>query len=155
MTTTPYAPPPPPTQPPPPVPGVTPPPQKSGCLKWGLIGCSVVVVLFAVFCVVVVVFAFGAMKRTDVYKGALNRAQNDPRVVAALGSPVEGGWWIKGSVNRDMQHGGNAELTFPVSGPKAHGTEHVVATFDGDKWTFERLTVTPDGGAPIDLNTPP
>ena len=154
MTTTPYAPPPPPT-PPPVAPAAVPPPQKSGCLKWGLIGCGIVAVLVAATCVVVVVFAFGAMKRTDFYKGALNRAQNDPRVVAALGSPVEGGWWIKGNINRDTQHGGNAEMTFPISGPKAHATEHVIATYDGDKWVFERLTVTPDGGAPIDLNASP
>ena len=155
MTTPPYAPPPPPI-PPPVAPAAVPPPQKSsGCLKWGLIGCGAIIVLGAAIICAVVVFAFGAMKRTDVYKGALNRAQNDPRVVAALGSPIEGGWWIKGNINRDMNHGGNAEMTFPISGPKGHGSEHVVATHDGSNWIFERLTVTPDGGTPIDLNTSP
>ena len=63
MTT--YAPPPPAT---PTAPGAPPPPEKSsGCLKWGLIGCSVVVVLIAAFCAVLVIFVFGAMKRSPVF----------------------------------------------------------------------------------------
>lgn len=156
MTTPPYVPPPsPPPTAPQPVPAVTPPPQKSsGCLKWALIGCSTLIVLFVAFCAVIVIFVFGAMKRSDVYKGALRRAQNDPRVVAALGSPVEAGWWVKGNVHFDT-NGGNAELTFPISGPKAKGTEHAVATYENDKWIYETLTVTPEGGPLIDLNTPP
>jgi hypothetical protein len=153
MTTTPTVPPPP---PPPPVAAVTPPPQKSssGCLKWGLIGCGIVIVLGVAFCAVVAIFVFGAMKRSDVYKGALGRAQNDPRVIAALGTPIEPGWFVKGNVHLDTS-GGNAELTFPISGPKAKATEHAIGTYDGSKWTYETLTVTPEGGAPIDLNTPP
>jgi len=148
MTTTPYA--------PPPVPAATPPPKtSSGCLKWGLIGCGVVTVLFLAFCAVVVIFVFGAMKRTDVYKNALQRAQNDPRVVAALGSPVEGGWWIKGNVHVDTNTGGNAELTFPISGPKGKAMEHAIGTYENNQWKYETLTVQPDGGALIDLNTPP
>src|SRR5207248_1858515 len=113
MTTPPYVPPPtaPPPPPPPPAPAVTPPPQKSsGCLKWGLIGCGVVVVLIAAFCAVLMIFVFGAMKRSHVYKGAVERAQNDPRVKAALGEPIETGWWVSGSVHVENSSG-NAELT--------------------------------------------
>jgi len=154
MTTTPYAPPPPPPPPPPVVPAATPPPKSSsGCLKWGLIGCGAVIVLFAAFCAVLVIFVFGAIKRSDVYKGALQRAQNDSRVQAALGTPIEAGWFVKGNVN--FKGGtGDAELTFPISGPKAKAEEHAVATYDGSQWTYSTLTVTPDGGTPIDLNTP-
>jgi hypothetical protein len=155
MTTTPYAPPPPPP-PTPPVyaPPAAPAPQKSsGCLKWGLIGCGVVAVLFVAFAAVVTFIAFGAMKRSHVYREALSQAQNDPRVVAALGSPIEAGWWVKGNVHLDS-NGGVADLTFPISGPKAKASEHAVATYDGSKWNYERLTVTPDGGTPIDLNKP-
>ena len=151
MTTTPYAPPPPPAAPP-----AAPPPQKSsGCLKWGLIGCGVVIVLGAVVCAVIMIFVFGAMKRSDVYKGALNRVQNDPRAVAALGSPIEPGWIVTGSIHLDTTSGGNAEINFGVSGPKAKGKVHAVATIEEGKWKYETLTLTPDGGAPIDLTTPP
>ena len=156
MTTPPYEPPPsPPPTAPPPVPAVTPPPQKSGCLKWSLIGCSILFVLVLAVCAVVLIFAFGALKRTDVYKGALRRAQDDPRVVAALGSPVEGGLWVKGNIHFDANSGGNAELTFPIHGPKGKAMEHAVATYENRQWTYETLTVQPEGGPKIDLNTPP
>jgi hypothetical protein len=147
MTTTPYVP-----------PVATPPPaapqKSSGCLKWSLIGCGVVVVLFAAFCAVVAIFVFGAMKRSNVYKGAVERAQNDPRVKAALGEPIETGWWVSGSVHVD-NGSGNAELTIPLSGPKESGKLHAIATIENGDWKYERLSVKPERGDRIDLNTPP
>lgn len=152
MTSTTTAPPP----APPPVPAATPPQKSSsGCLKWGLIGCGIVIVLGAIVACVIVFGAFAAMKRTDVYKGALERAQNDPRVVAALGSPVNSGWWMSGRINKDTRTGGDADLHIPISGPKAKGELHAVATIENGKWVYETLTVTPEGGTAIDLNTPP
>jgi hypothetical protein len=158
MTTTPTVPPPPPPMAPPPqpVPAVTPPPQKSsGCLKWSLIGCGIVIVLGVAFCAVVAIFIFGAIKRSDVYKGALERAQNDPRVIAALGTPIEAGWVVSGSVHVDNREG-NAEINFPISGPKGKAKVHAIATIDEGKWKYETLTVQPEGGGGvIDLNTSP
>ena len=157
MTTPPYVPPPtaPPPPPPPPVSAVTPPPQKSsGCLKWGLIGCGVVVVLIAAFCAVLMIFVFGAMKRSHVYKGAVERAQNDPRVKAALGEPIETGWWVSGSVHVDNGNG-NAELTIPLSGPKGTGKLHAIATIENGDWKYERLSMKPERGDRIDLLSPP
>jgi Cytochrome oxidase complex assembly protein 1 len=147
MTTTPTA--------PPPVPAVTPPPQKSsGCLKWALIGCGVLIALFAAFCAVIVFVVFGAIKRSDVYKGALHRAQSDPRVIAVLGEPIEAGFIVSGNVHVDT-NGGNAEINFPISGPKGKAKVHAVATLENGQWKYETLTVTPENGAMIDLNTPP
>jgi hypothetical protein len=147
MTTTPYVPP---VATPPPAT----PPQKSGCLKWSLIGCGVVVVLIAAFCAVIVVFVFGAMKHSNVYKGAVERAQNDPRVKAALGEPVETGWWVSGSVHVD-NGSGNGELTIPLSGPKGSGKLHAIATLENGDWKYERLSVKPERGDRIDLLSPP
>ena len=151
MTTPPYAPPP----QPPPVPATPPPPKSSsGCLKWGLIGCGILVVLFAAFCAVMVFFVFGVIKRSDVYKGALRRVQSDPRVIAALGEPVEASFLVTGNVHVDNS-GGNAEINFPISGPKQKAKVHAVATYENNQWKYETLTVTPDSGPVIDLNTPP
>jgi hypothetical protein len=138
----------------------TPPPpaaqpaKKSGCLKWGLIGCGSLLVLGAIFCVVIVVVVFGAMKKSDVYQEALKRAQSDPAVIAALGAPIEAGLMVTGSVNVDTS-GGHATLDFPISGPKGKGTVHCVATKAGEKWDYTELTVTPANGAKIDLMPPP
>ena len=145
MTTTPTA---------PPVPAATPPPQKSGCLKWAVIGCGVVIALFAAFCAVLVFVVFGAIKRSDVYKGALHRAQSDPRVIAALGEPIEPGFLVTGNVHVDTRSG-DAEINFPISGPKGKAKVHAVATLETGQWKYETLTVTPENGAMIDLNSSP
>jgi hypothetical protein len=133
---------------PPPV--AAPPAKKSGCLKWGLIGCGSALVLFGIFAVVIVVVVFGAMKKSDVYQEALRRAQNDPAVVAALGTPIEAGMLVSGSVNVDAT-GGHATLDFPISGPKGKGTVHAVATKSVAGWEYSALTVKPDNGPLIDL----
>ncbi|HEX3070395.1 MAG TPA: cytochrome c oxidase assembly factor 1 family protein [Thermoanaerobaculia bacterium] len=138
----------------------TPPPpaaqpaKKSGCMKWGLIGCGSLLVLGAIFCVVIVVVVFGAMKKSDVYQEALKRAQSDPAVIAALGTPIEAGLMVTGSVNVDTS-GGHATLDFPISGPKGKGTVHAVATKAGEKWEYTELTVTPANGPKINLLPPP
>jgi hypothetical protein len=136
-----------------PVPGVVPPPKKSGCLKWGIIGCLAVIVLGAIGIAAIVVIVFGAIKSSDVYKGARATAQKDPRVIQALGSPVEPGWWIKGNVSvRD--HSGEADIDFPISGPKGSGRVHAVATRENSGWRYSELVVTPENGPPIDLLKP-
>ncbi|HJW95189.1 MAG TPA: cytochrome c oxidase assembly factor Coa1 family protein [Thermoanaerobaculia bacterium] len=124
--------------------------QKSGCLKWLLIGCSIVFVLFVGFVAVVGYGVVAVIKRSDAYKGARDRAINDPRVIAALGAPVEAGWWVKGSLTTD--NGGHANIDFPISGPKNKATVIAVATINEQgKWVYTRLQVDPDGGPPIDL----
>ena len=147
MTTTPTA---------PPVPAATPPPpqpqKSSGCLKWFLVGCGVLIALIAAVCAVLVFGFFGAIKRSDVYKGAFRRAQNDPRVIAALGSPIEAGFLVTGHFNVNSD-GGNAEFNFPISGPKEKAKVHAVATLENAQWKYETLTVTPENGARIDLNS--
>lgn len=130
--------------------GMQPPQQKSGCLKWFLIGCSVLFVLGAAFLAVLVFVVFGAIKSTDAYKGARDKATHDPRVIAALGSPVEAGFWVSGSANVDT-NGGHADFKFPISGPKGKGTVEAVATREPDKWVYTKLMAYPDGGPPIDL----
>lgn len=130
---------------PPPGPGAPPPAQKSGCWKWGALGCLAVIILGAIVIGAVVMIAFGAMKSSDVYKQALARAQNNPRVIAALGSPVTAGFFVTGSVN--VSGGtGNAEISFPIRGPKGKGNVHGVATRDSSGWHFTELMVVTGNG---------
>jgi hypothetical protein len=140
-----YQPPPPPQQP----------PQKSssGCLKWGAIGCVVILLLGGAFIAVVVGIAFGAIRSTTVYKQARDRAVVDSRVAAALGTPVEAGWWVTGSVHEGNGTGG-ATIKFPISGPRGKATVDADATLERDSWTYTRLIVHPDHGADIDLLHP-
>src|SRR5437899_7474430 len=128
---------------PPPPPGAPPPPaQKSGCWKWGALGCLAVIILGALGIGAVVVIVFGAIKSSDVCKPALARAQNDPRVIAALGSPVTAGLFVTGNVNVTGA-GGQADITFPIHGPKGKGTVRAVATRDTSGWHYTEMTATP------------
>src|SRR5258708_28289173 len=116
----------------------TPPPpaaqpaKKSGCLKWGLIGCGSLLVLGAIFCVVIVVVVFGAMKKSDVYQEALKRAQSDPAVTAALGTPLEAGPMVTGRIHADT-NGRHPTLHLPLSRPQGQGAAHLLATQAAEK----------------------
>jgi hypothetical protein len=131
----------------------TPPPaqpaqkKSSGCLKVFLIGCSVIIVLGVAVIAALVFFVFGAIKKTDVYKQALAKVRGDQRVVAALGEPIDAGFWVSGNMN--LNNGkGNCDFKFPVSGPKAKATVHVAASTEGNGWDYNVLDVTPDNGSP-------
>ena len=138
------------TVPPPPPPTVAPPPKKSGCWKWGAIGCLAILLVLAVGVGVLTTIVFGAIKSTDAYKTARDRATHDPRVIEALGSPVEAGFWVIGNVHVDNNRG-NASIEVPISGPKGKARVRAVASTDGDHWTYSELTVRAENGARIDL----
>ena len=146
-----------PQPPPPPAPGAVPPPKKSGCWKWALIGCGALIIIGAIGVVGLVVGVFGVIKSTDVYRGALTTAQRDPRVIAALGTPIESGWWVSGNVTTKNRQG-EADIEFPISGPKGKGHLRAVATRDTSAWHYTELTVTladaPANTPPIDLLKP-
>ena len=137
----------------PPHPGQPAQKKSSGCLKIFLIGCSVLIVLGVALVAVLVFIVFGAIKKTDAYKVALAKVKSDQRVIAALGEPVEAGFWVSGKMN--INNGkGNADFTFPVSGPKGKAAVHAVATTEGQGWQYERLEVTPSNGPPINVLSP-
>jgi len=159
MTITPTPPPPP---PPPqtftpqqgtytPAPGSPVPPAKSGgCLKAALVGCGIILVLGAAAVLALVIFVFSVIKRSDVYKEAYTRASSDPRVVSALGTPIEKGWWVMGKVNIEG-NSGVANMDFPISGPKGSARVHVSASRDTEAWSYSSLVVRPEAGGEIDV----
>ncbi len=129
-----------------------PPKKGSGCGKIAAIGCVVIIVLCIIAGVVIALGVFTMIKKTDVYQQARDRACNDPRVIAALGEPVKPGFIVTGSVSVDT-NGGKANVHFPIKGTKGSAKVDAEATYDGTKWTYSKLLVTPDNGPPIDLTT--
>ncbi len=143
----------PPTPPPtpPPIPGQPQPQQKSsGCWKWGLIGCGLVVIVGAIIVVGIVMFVFGVNKSTYIYKDAVHRAESNQQVVAALGRPIGTGFLVSGGVHT-RNDSGTADMNIPIEGPKDKATIHVTATMRDNNWKYDRLVVKPDHGPPIDL----
>ena len=103
------------------------------------------------FIFLIVCIPFAAMKSSDAYKMALARAKADPRVMEALGSPIEDGFFAWGKVNVSGTSG-EADMTVPLSGPKGKGTLYFVASKFAGKWTFSKLMVeTANNGQRIDL----
>jgi len=91
------------------------------------------------------------LKQSDAYKMAVARAKADSRVVAALGTPIEEGWYLSGKTNVNGGSG-DADLSIPVSGPKGKGTIYAVATKSAGEWTYSKLQVKIEStGETIDL----
>ena len=136
--------------PPPPVPPIPPQPPGWWSRNWKwfvpvgcLTGCLTLVVLIIVFASTIALVVFGAIKSTDIYKDALARAKANAAVKAALGSPIEEGFFISGSTNVNGA-AGEANLSIPISGPKGKGTIYVEAKKSGGEWNYSRLVVEID-----------
>ncbi len=107
-------------------------------------GCLTFVGVFFAVVAILVLVIFGAMKSTDVYKEAVNRAHANPEVIAALGTPLKEGMFLSGSTNT-TNGSGNADIAIPISGPKGNGTIYAVAEKTAGQWTYSRLEVEVKG----------
>lgn len=119
--------------------------EKRGWGVWKWIGCGCGGCLVAILLVVGLIAAIGGLaffglKQADAYKLALDRAQHDPAVIAALGEPIEAGLLVSGSINISGPTG-SADIAIPISGPDGDGTIYVVATKSAGQWEFSTLEV--------------
>lgn len=126
--------------------------SQSKPLLWIALGCAVLLVGALAFTGAIVAIVFGALRSSSPYREAVARARADQRVVAALGTPIEPGWFVSGHVNTEGRSG-RANLAIPLSGPKQKATLDVVAYRSRGVWHFTDLTVTPKEGKPIELLT--
>ena len=123
--------------------------------KWAApVGCLLPVLLCGGLFALIFTSVFGLIKSSDAYIEALARAKASPEVQAALGTPIEPGFFVSGSIKIN-NNTGNADLSIPVSGPKGSATIRAVATRAGGPWQYSVLEVLPDGGGRIDLQAPP
>ncbi|KRA41589.1 cytochrome c oxidase assembly factor Coa1 family protein [Pseudoxanthomonas sp. Root630] len=106
--------------------------------------------LFAAFIFGILALVFGAMKSSGPYQHAMARAEADPAVTAALGTPIQAGWLVQGNFSSNGPDG-EANLAIPLDGPKADGTLFVVAKKQAGEWRYETLAVNVDGGERIVL----
>ncbi len=83
----------------------------------------------------------GLIRNSDVVQGAVARAERDPQVVAALGTPLEVGWLPIGSI-KTSNDSGHANFTLTVSGPRRSGEMIVEAVRSEGVWRYRRLFVT-------------
>ncbi len=115
--------------------------RRRGCTP---LSCLIGVVLFIFIgvCFGGVFFGItGLIRNSDVVQEALARAERDPQVTAALGTPLEVGWLPVGSINTS-NGSGSADVTLPVSGPRGSGEMLVQAVRREGVWRYNRLIVT-------------
>jgi hypothetical protein len=124
--------------------------KKTSPWVWVGIGCAVVFAGMIAFVAFIFFVVFASMRASDPYKDALQRAGNDSRVIEALGTPIEPGLFVSGSINTQNQSG-TVDINIPISGPKQSASIHVVGTKEGGRWTYSRMVVTPKSGPAIDL----
>ena len=130
------------------------PERKRGVGLWIALGCGIAFVGLVAFVVFILFVVVGSMRGSTPYRDAVARAQNDPRVQAALGTPVKPGLFVSGSINTQNRDG-DAKLDIPLSGPKGKATMRVVATKARGRWDYNQIIVTPKNGPEIDLLTKP
>ena len=102
-------------------------------------------IFFALVLGAVIMFViFSGFKSSDVYKEALSRAQSDPRVVEALGTPIQAGLFVTGSLET-QGISGDAQLNIPIHGPKGRGVLYAAARRENGVWNFYTLAVGVNG----------
>ena len=93
-------------------------------------------------------------KDSDAYRKAMDVVAASADAREYLGTPIETGFWVSGSVEADGDSG-HADLEIPVSGPNGSGTVHLVADRAGALWQIHVLTLeVDDTGRRIDLLMP-
>lgn len=123
-------------------------PPRRGWRRWLFMGAAGVVVLATA----ISLFVFALLKRSEPAKLALQRANAHPGVSASIGTPLEVGWVVTGSLKNFGSDGGTVRLSLPVRGPKGRGTIAVHGVRVNGRWIYSVLRLVPDDGSPaVDL----
>jgi hypothetical protein len=97
----------------------------------------------------------GFIKSSDVYVGALARAQSAPAVIAAIGTPIRDAYFVSGNITLTGPTG-VADLAIPVTGPKGGASVFVQASKRLGAWHFDHMIVQVDATQQkIDLSEQP
>jgi hypothetical protein len=110
----------------------------------GCLGALLMVVVVAGFVGGIFFFIMSSFKSSPVYQQAMDAVRSDRSVAAALGTPIDSGWLITGSIS-EQGLSGDADLIIPISGPRRGGTLYASARKGNGIWQFYTLAVKVDG----------
>jgi hypothetical protein len=114
-------------------------------------GCLTLVIAATLMAGGIFALVLGTLKSSDVYKGALTRAEQNTTLQGEIGLPIEPGFFVSGSINKTILFS-RANLSFSVSGPKGKANVYVVARKSAGPWEYSVLTATVQGsGRRIEL----
>src|SRR5689334_21509551 len=109
-----------------------------------ILGCVGIAALIVAIVGGALMLGGSALKSNAVYEAAFEAAQNDRQVQAALGTPIEAGMFVTGSITT-QGISGDASLNIPIHGPKSSGTLFASARRENGVWVFYTLAVKVDG----------
>lgn|SRR5574341_159003 len=116
---------------------------RTGAAVGGL-GCVITALAIGGFIAGIFFIISFAMTSNDAYRNGLAAAQSDPRVIAALGEPIEAGWLVMGSIETSGLSG-QADMTVPIHGPEGRGRLFIGARRQNGVWSFYTLAVEVNG----------
>lgn len=91
------------------------------------------------------------MGSSEPVRHAITLAQANPAAVAALGTPLEPGAMINGTLQTDNSSG-HADLSIPLKGPKGSARVYIKGEREADRWTYSLIELAIDAsGERIDL----
>lgn len=108
------------------------------------VGCLSPVLLCGGFVTVIALSVFGLIKSITPYNDSLVMVQQDVNAIENMGEPIEAGFVVTGNVHVSGS-GGNADFSYPVSGPKGGGWVYVVAEKENGKWTTKSVILESKG----------
>ncbi len=117
---------------------------KKSWVKWVVLGCSGLIVLGVLAAAVLVSLVMGGVKKSGAYQEAMSKVRASRPAIAALGEPIESGFFVAGSVNVEGPSG-EAELSIPLSGQRGKGTLYVEAKKRAGRWEFALLELAVAG----------
>jgi hypothetical protein len=127
-----------------PVPVSPPPGWLRRNLLWVALGGGLAAIVVCVGCFGgLISVIFGVIKASDVYRGAVAAAQQNPEVKSRLGEPITPGFLVTGQI-KEVNNSGTANLEIPISGPKGSAKLHVAAEKRDGKWKYSKLQFEPD-----------
>ncbi|OAG69110.1 hypothetical protein A7D17_10510 [Xanthomonas floridensis] len=119
--------------------------------KWALP--LLALLLIAILAASLAAFVVGiarVTKSAEPYRVGLAAAQQDVRVIAALGAPIEDGVIPSGSISINGGSG-NANFSVSLHGARGNGTLYIEAERHAGRWHYTTLEVVPDASAAIAL----
>jgi len=95
--------------------------------------------------IVAVIFCVGfffmmSLKKSDVYKIALEKVQNSKQIEVIIGAPIKPGFIVGGTI-KWAGSSGTANISFPIHGEKGTGIVYGVAEKNRGNWSFHTLKV--------------
>lgn len=99
---------------------------------------AVLVLLFVIF----PLFFVGIVNalKGDAFDLSLAKIQKDTNVIELIGTPMETGFWVTGSVSTSGPSG-EAELQYTISGPKGDAEAYVIAYKKMEQWYLFEVVV--------------